>query len=321
VSKAGSLEAITARIRALAPEEWLPEPRSATVAVLAAGAYHQNFVLCCGELTCMLRLNLASQWGLPADEQLRREHDTLADLAGSGVTPRPIALLDGDPSILVEELIAGRPFRYDEDLELAAESIARIHAQPARVSAELLPVIDAAGFLIADGDRWLAGARQAGRLHETVSLLTEARDDLEGIPAAPGGPMSIVNTDLNAGNLIVAGERCFVVDWEAARRASFAWDLAHFLAPTTTLWHRPSACRLSGVLRDEFLTSYAAESRLPADAVAGAVARMTGPVSFRALAWCAGALASEAWTPGSETEHQLLAFTDPEFVRSVLEGA
>ena len=252
-----------------------------TLRHLAAGAYHDHHVLTVEGADVVLRRCTGSQWGLRPAEQLAREHATLLALEPTGVAPRPLALL-GAPPLLVEEHVRGRAFSYAEDLPALARALVPVHA----LAPGHLPEVDARTELLEDGGRWLALAHEAGSDAEAVSLL----DGLGAAAAAgpaPSSPPVLVHTDLNAGNLLVTGDGSVrLLDWEAARRGPAAWDLAHALAPTTTLWDATSARTLTAEQVRGFLRAYEDAGGSPS--VLADLDALLAPVVFRALAWCVG---------------------------------
>lgn len=306
-------DAILARLRLQPQARWLPEPSRASLSVLSEGVYHSNHLLTCDGERSVLRLNRSSQWGLSAEAQLQREYVTLVDLADSGVTPHPLALIGGSPPLLVEEYIAGDRFSYSGRLQTAATAIAQVHRQPLRSARDHLPVVEPQAFLLEDGLRWLNKADRYGTESRTVQLLRQAAAQLRRTPAPTAGEPVIVHTDLTAGNLIVRGDGCAIVDWEAARHAPAAWDLAYFLSPLTTRW---TGTLLSKSDKERFLVAYASAAGVEYDVQLEAVERLMPAVLFRAFAWCVGFQAT-ADLAGDLVE-RLVSFTAPEFVEHAL---
>jgi len=244
---------------------------------LATGAYHEHVVLQADGEVCVLRRCTGSQWGLEPVAQLAREHATLQALheASPGTGPRPLALLG---ELLVEELVEGRPFDYATDLAGLGAALAAVHAVPAPAH---LPSVDPVAALAADGLDWLERAPAS----EAKALLAAHAATLpeHGPPAAA----VLCHTDVNPGNLLVAGDgRVRLVDWEAARGGDAAWDLAHALSPTTTCWSDDAPIVLDGRARAGLLRAYLDAGGDP-DAVKR-VALLHAAVVFRALAWCLG---------------------------------
>ena len=258
---------------------------------LAAGAYHEHVVL---DDRWVLRRCTGSQWGLAPREQLAREHATLEALAPTGLAPAPGPLV-GD--VLVEERVRGRPFHPARDLPALGRALRDVHAlAPAH-----LPALDARAALLEDARAWLARA-PAGAARD---LLRELEARVAAAPSPPA-PARLVHTDLNAGNLLVDAEgRVRLLDWEAARRADPAWDLAHAVSPTTTLWDPATACEPDARQVEAFLRAYGD------DAIAGRVGALLDAVVLRALAWCLG---FDGAAPGTALHDALSRYRDPAFV-------
>jgi len=291
----------------------------ATLRFLARGVYHENYVLSTAQSKYLVRVNLSSQLGLSHDAQARYEFNTLRDVAASSVTPKPIALIpresESDKAILIEEFIYGREFQHDVDLNAAAKSLAKIHRSvPSFNSA--MERLDARDALRDDGNKWLLIAEQLGcdgatmRLLKTLSasLVNETESKWHGI----------VHTDLTRSNFIV-NTRCCLVDWECARFAGVEWDLAHFVAPTTTMWRADQSHRLSAAEIEDFLTAYADASGIREKELLGQLVKKTLPfIYFRCFAWCAGTHArhERALMPplAEHDANRLLDYLRPEFI-------
>ncbi len=265
----------------------------------------------------MLRRCIDSQWGLSPQRQLAREQATLRVLAPTGVAPAPHALVcaPGGP-ILVEELVEGERFSYDRDLPALGSTLARVHA----LTASHLPSVDAAAELLADGRAWLDRAIAAGDDADAAALVGELR----GRARSPAGALHmLVHTDLNAGNLVVTGGRCRLLDWEAARMGDPAWDLAHAVSPTTTQWDASAACVATPRQVRCMLAAYVGEAVDPA-AAAATVERLPAlldAVMYRALAWVLGFAAqarSERIVLGAGLAAAVARYRDPAFVERCL---
>lgn len=305
--------ALLARLQGLPATPWLPDAAQASLALLSRGAYHCNYLLSCIDTNSVVRINERSQWQLSSEEQLQREYATLVDLADSGVTPKPLALIQGNPPLLIEEFIEGDQFSYSKGLKAAAEAIAQVHQQPVRYARAYLPVEEPHGFLLDDGLRWLSMARQARSCSRTVRLLLRAEEWLRRRPMREMGEAVIVHTDLTATNFLVRGKSCAIVDWEAARRAPAAWDLAYFLSPLTTRWAKKV---LTEAERRRFIGAYVDATGLEYETQLINVEALMPAVLFRALAWCVGFRATENYP--ESLSGRLKFFTAPGFVERVL---
>lgn len=292
------------------------------VTFLAEGAYHANHVLRSDGRACVARVSQASQWGLGPAAQLAREHATLEALApAGGGAPAPLGLLDGEPPVLLEELVEGRPFDLHRDLPALGAALATVHVPEVAARARHLPAVDARVALETDGREWLERARAGGEDAEAVARLDAHLAGLRSATAPPPGPAVLVHTDLNPSNLVMAGERCRLLDWEAARLAEPAWDLAHAVSPTTSLWDDDDPRILEAAEVAAFLTAYAEAARRPVAEVTAATRAWLPTVAFRALAWTLGARV-QAHREGRTLETALAArlarYRSPQLVGAAL---
>lgn len=312
---AAARAAVARRLKAQEPSAWLPEPRRWRLRELSLGAYHFNYELTCGNQRSIVRLSRRCQWGLSATDQLRKEYLTLCDLAASDVTPRPLALIDGEPPMLIETLIPGRPFSYGPSLKDAAQAIASTHALPAVRSRTMLATDPPSSFLVEDGlARLEAAASSIGRT-PTIDRLMQFSTGLSLPSAQTAEAPVIVHTDLIASNLLVTAGGCAVVDWEGARLGPAEWDLAYFLSPVT-LWWAPPQDRPTRRQRDAFLASYTAARGQDMRGIYQAVRSLLPFVVFRALAWCVGFAATTRLSPAVAT--RLASFTNERRVSGFL---
>ena len=257
---------------------------------LAAGEYNENYRVTRGQTEYVCRINHGTQLGL--GNQIEYEYTVLTAVAASGVTPRPFCYsLDGaglGDGILLMEYIPGMPLDYTTDLETAARIFARIHALPAdtRLIVQADPVLD-----IATESLGLIQRYDRGQYDDVRKLLLQYHADiLEMAPLASamftGEPRCIVNTEVNSGNFLINPARSCLVDWEKAVVSCRYQDLAHFLAPTTTLWK--TDCRLDKAARKTFLTTYrqALGLDVPMAELYERTLVMEKVILLRALSWC-----------------------------------
>jgi aminoglycoside phosphotransferase (APT) family kinase protein len=283
--------------------EWLPRPEAVTVTVLAVGTYHTNFLVQSVDAVFVARYNRLSQWDLSPRNQLEREFATLRDLTASGVTPIPLALLDGDEPFLLESYIPGSAFHYAADTPACAIAIAQAHACAPQSTLGLLSATSPFEFLLDDGESWLDRAvRVDGAVGfygaaESTTILRRTHDRLaEASPVIFDAPNIIVHTDLIQSNILRTETGCALVDWEGARIGPRAWDLAYFLSPVTAQWALPRA-ELGASHRDDFIRVYAEKSGIDPVQLDAEVSQLMPYVMFRALCWCAERLYS-----GEETK-------------------
>jgi aminoglycoside phosphotransferase (APT) family kinase protein len=260
------------------------------VSFLAAGEYNQNFLVRVGETRLVLRVNHGSQLGLA--DQIGYEYTVLTCVAPSGVTPLPYRVHpDREPlggGAMLMQWLPGEALDYERDWERAAGIFACIHLLPscpellvqndpvASIAAESLTLIDR----YADHD--LTRERDILRAeHERILEL-----GLRYRSAFQADRLCMVNTEVNSGNFLITPQTAYLVDWEKAVVSSRYQDLAHFLAPTTTLWRTETI--FSPEHRQRFLGAYRAglDDAPPLDDVSRLCTIMEQVIVLRGLSWC-----------------------------------
>lgn len=260
------------------------------VTFLAAGEYNQNFLIRDGSRRLVLRVNRGSQLGL--EDQIGYEYAVLRCVAPSGVTPRPLRVHRhqepfGGGAMLMDWLPGG-PLDYERDLDAAARIFARIHALPpcpalltqpdpvAAIAAESLAMVER----YPDHD---LTRQRALLLAEHERVLELGRRHRAGLQADRA---CVVNTEVNSGNFLVGPDGAFLVDWEKAVISSRHQDLAHFLAPTTTLWRTETV--LPRTRKRDFLRAYRASlpGAPPLDELIPLCRTMERVIVLRGLSWC-----------------------------------
>jgi aminoglycoside phosphotransferase (APT) family kinase protein len=257
---------------------------------LAAGEYNENYLVSGHLGTYVFRINHGTQLGLA--RQVEYEFSVLQAVFPSGVTPRPLQYsLDAEglgQGVLLMEYLPGRPLNYACDLNIAAEIFARIHALPPdpRLIVQADPVTAIAAESLA-----LIGRYDSGQYREVRQLLLEYHYEIVNLTSTSptffsGDPLCMVNTEVNSGNFLIHPQRSCLIDWEKAVVSCRYQDLAHFLAPTTTLWK--TDCRVSDQDRKDFLASYRQALGLPIslEELTQKTAFMERVIFLRALSWC-----------------------------------
>ena len=257
---------------------------------LAAGEYNENYLVSGTVGAYVFRINHGTQLGLA--NQMEYEFTVLQAVCPSGVTPRPLHYsLDAGTlgqGVLLMEYLPGRPLDYGRDLPVAAEIFARIHTLPPdpRLIVQADPVTAIAGESHALIDRY-----DGGQYCEVRQLLLKYHKEIVNLTCtAPafftGEPLCMVNTEVNSGNFLIHPQRSCLIDWEKAVVSCRYQDLAHFLAPTTTLWK--TDCRLSDQDKKAFLASYHQALGLPISLqeLIEKTAFMERVILLRALSWC-----------------------------------
>lgn len=275
--------------RFLNARNWVGPIRA--VSFLAAGEYNANYIVVAGNDRFVLRINHGSQLGL-GDRQIAYEYRVLQALAGSGVTPQPLAC-DPDPAelgggVLLMEYLPGRALQYDQDLDRAAAVFARVHTTPVPdgLVVQPDPVRDIArecrGLLDRYPDHPLRKERdEIQAYYDAVLELAE-----ETRPLFEGEALCLVNTEVNSGNFRISDRGAFLVDWEKAVVSCRYQDLGHFLVPTTTLWKSETVLHPEDKAR--FLDTYQQEAGLDLDlaSLTEKTRVLEKTILLRALSWC-----------------------------------
>ncbi|MBG9986079.1 TIGR04282 family arsenosugar biosynthesis glycosyltransferase [Facklamia sp. DSM 111018] len=231
---------------------------------LNQGEYNANFLIDNGKK--ILRIALGSQMHL--DNQIEYEFLALRGLASSGVVPK-VYLCQAKTEILgkgflIEEYLPGRPLNYEKDLKIAAELLAKVH----NVDCEQIPSLIVANHpfqvmyeefleMFNHYQNWphkdlVVEAKISSLM---ASLANYDRDQELENPC-------VINTELNSHNFIINPEgKSYIIDWEKPLIGEKEQDLAHFLAPTTTLWRTDVALDRNQI--DQFIETYNIKSNNP----------------------------------------------------------
>ncbi len=207
---------------------------------LAQGEYNANFIF--DNERRLLRIALGSQMHL--ENQIEYEYHALKGLATSGVVPPVYELVAYHPLIgkgyLIERYLPGRSLNYDTDLTIAAELLARVHSVPPEDIPTLIKVDQPFRTMLEEFETMFE-VYQQWEYKDTVyekrilALLDQLKQsDLN----EPINQPVVINTELNASNFLIndTSENSYIIDWEKPLIGEKEQDLAHFLAPTTTLW-------------------------------------------------------------------------------------
>ncbi len=303
-------------------------PAREDVGFLARGEYSLNFLVRAARGDYVARLVTGTQIGLPLGEQAVYEHEALALLAPSGVTPKP-HFVDSEPPglpypLILEEYLTGRPLDYATDLAAAARCVAAIHRlgvpeeHHLQVHPEPAPAILAESRNLADPYLEWNGASE-----ESKAALRRGFERIEGFLEQDGlfteDDLAIVNYDLNTHNFVVEDGAARLLDWEKARIAPRTQDLAHFLLPTTTLWRDDTAVLLSEEQKREFVREYLEHAPVAdTERFYIQLEAMRTIVSLRAVSWCAWALQETVRSTrpitNEETLNKSREYLEPEFL-------
>lgn len=285
----------------------------------------------------VLRVNVGSQMHLP--DQIGYEYRALRLLEPSGRTPRA-HYVDGSLArlpygVLVMDFLPGRPLVYETDLPLAARVLADIHAVPVPEDSRLVRPADPLRAIVAECCEMFAvytASRyaEAGTVAAIERLARRAGELVDGDAgdagggghsghggrhggAADGGPQGdtpgqrhVISTELNSGNFLINSPtgRDYLVDWEKPVLGEVEQDLAHFLAPTTTLWKTDTI-----LTRDQmrlFLAEYraAVADRFPTGGIEERFEPYLSITCLRGITWCAMAYV-EYQDPGRALKNEL----------------
>ena len=308
------------------------------VSMLAQGEYNLNYLATSPTdgARLVLRLSTGTQEIATGDEQILYEAGALRLLAPLRLAP---ALVHVDATraeipygLLVEEYLPGPPLDYarDRHIQAAARALATLHTfRPADDS--LLTRLErplstglalGAGMLAryrADPDAAPAVLRVFDAVETALRRLASQEDTL-----FPSHLRGIVHTDVQAHNFVVSpDETARLVDWEKPLLDDPTYDLAHFLAPTTTRWK----CDLDLAPHQEalFLETYTREVDVRSPGFAHNLARRLDVrrpfVHWRATTWSAMAWV-EYRQPGraiknADTAARIDQYLQPQFLESL----
>jgi aminoglycoside phosphotransferase (APT) family kinase protein len=273
----------------------------AGTALPATGTAHGHVRLKDGRLA---RVAYAHEGDASAAGRLKAQAAAFRYLAPAGRTPKLHEVIEprvGLPGgALVIDFIDGRAPRLLGELDLMADTLARIHSLPLPPAGSLLPrqrnpfletlegvELNAARFLDKAVPDAAARAEIVEELHAVRGL---------SLPRAQQ-PLTVALADTHPGNFIVdAAGIAWFVDLEKVHVGSPAIDLAHATLPTSTLWHPDVGVLLSRHDVQAFQESYLA--RLPKQR---AQALRPWIVPMRRLTWLRTTLFMARWRVETRT--------------------
>ncbi len=269
----------------------------------------------------LLRVPRQSQFGLPADENLRYQLAGFARGAAGGHAPRLHGAIEPSETVpmgaVIVDCIAGRPADLPQDLPAIADCLASIHRLP-------LPGPSHRDPLAWHGDP-VAGTlafieQQAPYLEEATDdddarrMIVEEIDWARGFAADSAGadqPVTLVATDTHPGNYVIDDSgRAFIVDLEKALYGAPAIDLAHATLYTSTTWDIDSGVEVAPADVADFYRYYLG-------AIPPALASALEPwlMPLRRLTWLRSTTWSAKWRVESrktrlEAKHEAAATED-----------
>jgi len=199
------------RLRAL--RVWPAAPR---IQPCAGGRTNQNFRVEADGRVYFARVGVDLPHHFLTRDNEARSYRLAAE---AGVAPRLVHAGDG---ILVTDFIEGRTLRHDEPAEdghllLIADALRRMHSAPIPTDLHAFdPAAICRGYL--DGLAPTAMPPASRRRLEAV---------LDRAPVLKA--TSLIHADLIAENVIVQGDRAYIIDWEYAGRGDPAVDLAQVI--------------------------------------------------------------------------------------------
>lgn len=260
------------------------------VRFLASGEYNRNFLVESNAERFVFRINHGSQLGL--DDQIGYEFKVLHSVAASGVTPRPLHVHSArEPfggGVMLMQYLPGEALVYERDWEKAAGIFARIHALPA--CPDLLVQPDPVAAIAAESLALISRYADHALIRERAILLDYHERILrlgeENRALFAADRLCVVNTEVNSGNFLISPHSAHLVDWEKAVVSSRHQDLAHFLAPTTTLWKTETV--FNPEQKQAFLLAYhrLLNDAPPLEQILRLCAVMEQVIILRGLSWC-----------------------------------
>ncbi len=260
------------------------------ISFFSEGTYNWNYIYNFGINQYILRVNKASQIYKQQEEQILYEYNTLRDLQASEVTPKaidiiPVFIHNKKFYVLVESFISGHGLNYAKDSQKVAFSISRVH-QSKPLYNKYIGVSNAAEILFRDAWKKLNYLNDIGVDNECIKLLTHYGKELDCTKWKYKRYDVINNTDLNASNFIIHNNKCFIVDWECGRLSNFSWDLAHFIAVTTTIWDKKNRYLFNNETEYEFIRCYCEEMNFKdIDDVYNSVKQLKKYIYLRCFTW------------------------------------
>ncbi len=215
--------------------------RPSAIKPLASGEYNINYKFNKAG-SKVFRLNTKSQMSIK--NQIKYEFDALKILQSSNATPKPLEYFKPSPFLprgaMSMEFLKGRALRYESDLEIAANLLARIHATKIPRAHSLITAQKPLKAMFEECKN-MASVYLGSNLAQPKTakmieffLKTAEKFDLCREIEDP----CIINTELNSANFIIGKDEAssFVIDWEKPIIGEREQDLAHFSVPTTTFW-------------------------------------------------------------------------------------
>jgi aminoglycoside phosphotransferase len=234
-------------------------------ALPATGTAHGHVRLKNGLLA---RIAYAHEGDASAAGRLHAQAAAFRHLEPAGRTPRLHEVIEQRAGLpggaLIVDFIDGRAPRLPDELDLMADTLARIHALPlppasAPIPRQDNPYLETLEAIELNAMRFLDKAvPDAGARAEIADELRAMRS-LAPVLGRKVQPLTVALADTHPGNFIVDRARvAWFVDLEKVHVGSPAIDLAHATLPTSTLWHPDVGQRLTDEEVKGFYGSYLA---------------------------------------------------------------
>ncbi len=228
----------------------------------ATGTAHGHVRLADGRLA---RVAYAHEGDASAAGRLHAQAAAFRHLEPAGRTPRlhgviePRAGLPG--GALIVDFIDGRAPRLPGELDLMADTLARLHALPlppatSPIPRQTNPFLETLEAVELNVLRFLDKAvPDAGARAEIAEELRAVRALVPALGRRVQ-PLTVALADTHPGNFLVDRGIAWFVDLEKVHVGSPAIDLAHATLPTSTLWHPDVGKLLAPAEVQAFYDSY-----------------------------------------------------------------
>jgi aminoglycoside phosphotransferase (APT) family kinase protein len=263
----------------------------------ATGTAHGHVRLRNGLLA---RIAYAHEGDASAAGRLQAQAFAFRYLEPAGRTPRLHEVVlprEGLPGgALIVDFIDGRAPELPDQLELMADTLARIHALPLPPAGAPLPrhgnpFLDTLEGIELNARRFLDKAVPDAEARAEISDELRAMRDMLPAIGRRTQPLTVALADTHPGNFIVDSTGiAWFVDLEKVHVGSPAIDLAHASLPTSTLWHPDVGTVLT---RDEVLRFY--DSYLARIGERAAEALRPWLLPMRRLTWLRTTLFMARW--------------------------
>lgn len=249
------------------------------------GEYNANFLIDQGNK--LLRIALGSQMSL--NNQIEYEYKALQGLQSSGVVAK-VYNYEAETDLLgkgylVQEYLPGKPLNYSTDLTKAAVLLAKVHAVDPKNIPHLIQAEQPFYVMHNEFIKMFAHYEQWSQAEDAVTKkISNLLKSLQHYNLnEPMENACVINTELNSHNFIIGSSASFIIDWEKPLVGEREQDLAHFLAPTTTLWRTSTLLKPTEI--KEFVSHYNAKSKIQVND--DKLQQYLHFTCLRGITWCA----------------------------------